>query len=253
MNDLFFVGRHLTTYAVQTHKHDEWELIYCTSGKGEVFFENGSTMQYKTGEIVAIPPHMLHSNRSVQGFTNIHVRIADATFPYKFAVKITDDHDAHIKTCFSEALFYYNSDINRKELVLSALGELIVSYIITFQSQNSFSEMVELIRNDILKNFSDTGYCLEDYIRTIPFNYDYLRKLFKKEMGVTPHEYMTTMRMKKAEKLLLAMRVNEYTIGEIAEMCGFDEPLYFSRVFKKTFGKSPSAFVSDNCASDQKA
>ena len=248
MNEIAFVGKHLTTYAVQTHSHERWEIIYCTSGRGEVRFENGSTMLYHAGEIVAIPPFLLHANHSVQGFTNIHLQLADATFPQKTALKIADDADAHILTFFSEAHFYFNADILRKELVLSALGELIVSYIITFQSQSSFSEMVERIRNDILKNFSDPAYRLDDFIRTIPFSYDYLRKLFKKEIGVTPLAYMTDMRMKKAEKLLMAMRANEYTIAEIAEMCGFEEPLYFSRVFNKHFGISPSAFVVRNGA-----
>ena len=47
----------------------------------------------------------------------------------------------------------------------------------------------------------DYSFALDEQIRAMPFHYDYLRKLFKKEMGMTPLEYLTRMRMKKAESL----------------------------------------------------
>ncbi|HWQ58823.1 MAG TPA: AraC family transcriptional regulator [Clostridia bacterium] len=241
MNEPIFVGKHPTTHSVQQHTHENWELIYCTSGMGEVQFENGSKLPYTAGEIVAIPPRLPHCNQSVSGFTNIHMRVADATLPYRAAVKLADDAEKHLLTFFSEAYFYYSSDINRKEVILSGLGEVIVSYIVTFLSQQTYSEVVELVRTDILRNFTDENYRLERTLRSIPLNYDYIRKTFKKEIGATPHEYLTAMRMKKAERLLCAMR-GEYTIAEVAEMCGFNEPLYFTRVFKKNFGVSPTAF-----------
>ena len=84
-------------------------------------------------------------------------------------------------------------------------------------------------------------------------NYDYLRKLFKKEMGITPLEYMTNLRMKKAEIMLTSMWGNSYTVSEIANHCGFEDALYFSRVFKKTFGCSPSVFAKQKTKDDIKA
>lgn len=56
-------------------------------------------------------------------------------------------------------------------------------------------------------------------------------------------EYMTGMRMKKAEVLLNTMRSDEYSVTQIGEMCGFDDALYFSRVFKKNYGCSPSNYA----------
>jgi AraC-like DNA-binding protein len=62
-------------------------------------------------------------------------------------------------------------------------------------------------------------------------------------MGITPLEYMTSLRMKKAESLLSTMWTREYSVAEVARMCGFEDALYFSRVFKKTYGCSPSNFA----------
>ena len=65
-------------------------------------------------------------------------------------------------------------------------------------------------------------------------------------MGITPLEYLTDLRMKKAEIMLSSLWTRDYSVSEIAELCGFDNALYFSRVFRKHFGCSPSDFAADN-------
>jgi len=243
MNSITYVGKHLRTFSVSLHSHDEWELVYCTGGQGEFVFDGDEVVKYRRGDIVAIPPKVKHINRSDEGFTNIYLNIADATIPYRTVKKITDEAEKQILRSFSEASFYFNSDIANKELVLSALGQLIVSYLIVYIGKNGTSEVVEEIRKNILKNFSDVNYRLDVYLKSLPFSYDYLRKLFKKETGVTPHEYLTRIRMNAAKLLLSGSSRYDYSINEISEMCGFSEPLYFSRIFKKRFGCSPSQFV----------
>lgn len=243
MNNILFVGEHPRTYDVRWHKHDFWELVYCTSGQGAFKFENGAVMNYRAGEAVAIPPNELHANSSQEGFTNIHLTIQDPSFPFRGSFLVSDDTERHLEIAFSQAKYYFSSDVRKRELVLAALGELISSYMIVYHSNREFSEPVDQIRTSIIQNYADPAYALDEAIRRMPFNYDYLRKLFKKEMGVTPLEYMIRLRMKKAETMLTAMWNNEYSIAEVAEQCGFDDALYFSRVFKKNFGCSPSKFA----------
>ena len=243
MNNILFVGEHSRTFNVQWHTHDQWELVYCTGGEGTFRFENGSTIDYKEGEVVAIPPKERHTNLSRDGFTNIHMRMVEPSFPYRSAFRVEDDADCHLKMAFAEAKVYFLADIRMKELVLAALGELITSYMIVYRSNNEFSRPVEKIRSLIINNYADCGFELDEAIRAMPFHYDYLRKLFKKEMGVTPLEYMTQMRMKKAEMMLTTMWGSEYSVAEIGQLCGFEDSLYFSRVFKKHFGCAPSVFA----------
>lgn len=245
MNNINYVGRHLRTYSVLQHAHDDWELVYCTSGQGEFVFDRGEPIKYKKGDVIAIPPKMKHINHSDEGFTNIYLTISDAMLPYRSAKKIVDETERQIYRSFSEASYYFNSDINNKELVLSALGSLIVSYLIVYLGKNNTSEVVEDIRKSILQNFSDVNYELDKYLKSLPFSYDYLRKLFKKETGITPHEYLTRTRMNAAKMLLSGTSRYDYSISETSEMCGFSEPLYFSRVFKKRFGCSPTQFAQN--------
>ncbi len=250
MNNIEFVGEHAITYEVRWHTHDLWELVYCTEGEGCFCFENGSEVPYREGDTVAIPPNEVHCNASQGGFTNIHIRVSDPSFPYKSPFRVTDDMDRHLRAAFEQAKFYYLSDIKRCELVLSALGELIASYMVVFRSNSEFSEPVEQIRTAILRSYAEPGFALDEYIQRLPFHYDYLRKLFKKEIGVTPLEYMTRLRMKKACVLLTAQGANDYSVAEIARLCGYDDALYFSRVFKKVYGVSPSGYANRQVRDD---
>lgn len=249
MNSILFVGEHPRTFDVQWHDHEHWELVYCTGGEGTFHFENGTVLSYHAGDAVAIPPRELHANMSQDGFTNIHIRLEEPSFPYKTPFRVPDDLDRHLQVVFEQAKYYYQADIKKRELVLAALGELISSYMIVFRSNADFSGPVEQIRNVILHSFADPNFALDEAIRAMPFHYDYLRKLFKKEMGMTPLNYMTQLRMKKAESILVAMS-RDYTVAEVALLCGYDDALYFSRVFKKNFGCSPTAFANAKINSD---
>lgn len=242
MNTILFVGEHSKTHDVQWHSHEHWELVYCTGGHGSFSFENGTVMHYREGEVAVIPPRERHANTSAEGFTNIHLIMADPSFPYRTAFRVADDADGSIRAAFTQARAYYMSQMNKRERVLAALGDLITSYIVVFRSNTEFSEPVERIRSAIIRNYSRTDFALDQVIREMPFHHDYLRKLFKKEVGLSPLEYMTGLRMKNAETLLTAMWTNEYTISEVARMCGFEDALYFSRVFKKYYGCAPSNF-----------
>ena len=64
-------------------------------------------------------------------------------------------------------------------------------------------------------------------------------RLFKSVFATTPNLYIVNLRMKKAQQLLKAA---DATIGEIAWNCGYDDQNYFSRVFKKHTGMTPSEY-----------
>lgn len=130
--------------------------------------------------------------------------------------------------------------------VLSSLGDLLVGYINFAFGGETKTPVVANLAAEIEKNTCDALFSVEDCIRKLPLNYDYVRKLFKKETGVTPHEYLVNLRMERARAIIsggVANRYSKYSVSQIAEACGFAEPLYFSRVFKKYFGVSPSEYI----------
>jgi AraC-like DNA-binding protein len=68
-------------------------------------------------------------------------------------------------------------------------------------------------------------------------------RAFKKATGLTPSRYLTRLRMNRAKQLLM---MPELSLKEIATHVGFQDELYFSRVFKNVEGVSPTIFMKEN-------
>ncbi|HOT90624.1 MAG TPA: ATP-binding protein [Anaerolineae bacterium] len=68
---------------------------------------------------------------------------------------------------------------------------------------------------------------------------NYLTRIFGRELGLSPWDYLNRYRVKQARELLL--RTND-SIAVVALKVGFEDPAYFSRVFRKQVGVSPSLF-----------
>ena len=63
--------------------------------------------------------------------------------------------------------------------------------------------------------------------------------VFRALTGMTPTQYITKLRMSLAARLL---RDATLSVGEVAEACGYGDMFYFSRVFRREMGVSPSAY-----------
>lgn len=66
----------------------------------------------------------------------------------------------------------------------------------------------------------------------------YFRKLFIARFGVTPKRYVLLRRLRRAKALLDHGEYN--SIAQVAALSGFDDPLYFSKVFRQAYGHPPS-------------
>ena len=67
----------------------------------------------------------------------------------------------------------------------------------------------------------------------------YLRQLFQREMGVSPKQYILTLRLKKAKQMLYE---EDCTVTKIAQACGFSSIYHFCRAFHQAMGCSPSEY-----------
>ncbi len=243
MNTIIFTGKHPEILNTKWHTHEAWELVYCTSGQGFIRFREGQNISYHMGELVAIPPNTMHINSGDERFTGVHLNMHNPIFPDRDPFKVQDESSLLLQA-ITAARINYMSDKRKREMVLTALGDLIAGYMVVFRSNSRFTEPVEKIRQEIFSNHTNPEFSLDAYIRAMPFHYDYLRKLFKKETGLSPLTYLTSLRMKNAERLLSARWSSGRTIAEIARMCGYENALYFSRVFRKHYGCAPSQFIN---------
>ncbi len=70
-----------------------------------------------------------------------------------------------------------------------------------------------------------------------------LAHLFKEQMGVTPIDHLTDVRIKQAKRRL---KTNDITWQETADEVGYNSSNYFARIFKAKTGKTPKQFMGDN-------
>ncbi len=121
------------------------------------------------------------------------------------------------------------------------LGELVTQMfkVLSEQKEGDFSPIVGLAVEYIKKNYHK-NISVQDIAAAAGVSEGHLRKCFKNGMDVTVVDYLTRYRIKKAKAL---MKKREYKISEIYEMVGFTSSQYFSYVFKKTEGKTPSEYM----------
>ncbi|MBP5227093.1 MAG: AraC family transcriptional regulator [Kiritimatiellae bacterium] len=80
---------------------------------------------------------------------------------------------------------------------------------------------------------------LEELARRHGMGYSLFRRLFKKQMGFSPHAYVVEMRINRARALL---RNTSLTVEQVGSAVGFSSLAYFSYVFQKHVGLSPNAW-----------
>ncbi len=80
---------------------------------------------------------------------------------------------------------------------------------------------------------------MEEMAHHLGYHRTHLSKIFKKETGLSPMNYLLKIRMERASHLILH---DSLTIQQIASSVGYSDPLYFSKQFKKWFGLSPTQY-----------
>jgi two-component system response regulator YesN len=120
---------------------------------------------------------------------------------------------------------------------------MAIHTIISGQRENSHIQFVQEAKGLIAKHFTEAGFGLEQVCEMIGVSPSYFSSTFKREMGISFVQYLTTLRMNRAKELLVKSEGKTY---EIAQAIGFTEPNYFSFCFKRHEGVSPSQYRHAN-------
>lgn len=90
-----------------------------------------------------------------------------------------------------------------------------------------------------IRNYYANGISVEDIAVHLNLNRSYLYTLFKKNLNMTPKEFLTRFRISRAKEQLT---LTDFSVENIAKSCGYRDTLVFSKAFKALVGLTPTAY-----------
>lgn len=127
--------------------------------------------------------------------------------------------------------YYYRA----LSIMCEILENISVGQTPVFQSETikAFENAVDYMEN----NYTSDEFSINKTIEMAHMSNTYFRKLFYAKFNMTPIRYLISKRLILAEKLL---STGKYSVKEVAEMSGFCDVKYFSRLVKKEYGVPPA-------------
>lgn len=95
----------------------------------------------------------------------------------------------------------------------------------------------------MLENFKRYDFDYNEMCSKSGLSYSYFKELFISKYKMSPVKYITHLKIEYAKELLI---IGKYSMSEIASRCGFENAYYFSTVFKKQVGISPTQYKTFN-------
>ncbi len=165
---------------------------------------------------------------------NLYMRMFDALESAGSALHLSRDSFLRSRDIWNE-ISSCPTIFDLHQLLLTAVD----SFFSSLRNTQSQSSSIYMIENYIASEYSNPSLSIKaisDYVR---LSSSYICTLFKEKTGTTLNQYITEYRMYRAKELLSDPR---YRVSEVSENVGYNDSNYFSKLFRKSFGLSPSEF-----------
>lgn len=228
------------------HDHAAWEIVLNLEGTGYTSIGE-KDYNFEPGTIVCQPPGIPHAKYSQDGFKDVYLqptlfplaRMAEGNAPLIFQ----DDEEKSFETLILMAHRAYHEKKNNYQSVVDSLTEAMHQLLISWQNGIQEDKDVAHLKKLLIESFTNPEFTIAGLLEESPYSSDHLRRRFKKTTGQAPVEYLANLRIEYAMKLLTENRILRYSIAEIGVMSGYYDSHYFSRIFKKKTGMTPTEFL----------
>jgi AraC-like DNA-binding protein len=226
---------------------DEYQFLYISEGSGRLRSFEGDFM-LRPGSFAVLVPGEKHryAPDPETGWTEYWIGFA-GTIPREWTELGTLEKTVTVHSLLNqkEILIPFEEAVeftrNRRYALEVLLGSCVTRIFAYFSEDRHIKsgapyDIIEKSKSIFEKSIYHP-MDMEGLTKILNINYQQLRDRFREKTGLSPYQYFLQMKINKAKELLLE---GTLSIKEISYKLSFDSPYYFSRLFKKKAGVSPS-------------
>lgn len=255
-NNLFFTA---IGYYPKANFHDrerekgaeQYILLYCVDGHGSIII-NQVQYSLEPNQYFLLPKNETHhyfsSKENPWSIYWVHFDGEASDHLYRRFTKILDQklnlipYEENRIAQFDLIFSVVNNSFNTQSLELANL--ILHSFLASFiyyeqigQEKNPLDQVSKSIK--FMKDHLDQSFSIEDLAHEMNLSVSHYSSLFKKKTGFSPILYFNNLKIHQSCQYLF---FTDMSIKEICNKIGFNDPYYFSRLFKKSMGISPHRY-----------
>ena len=247
----YYIHRCTTPAWKLTDGHVQWtEMNYIVGGSAE-YTVNGTRYKVKKGDLLCTQKDTLRSFHTypddlmecycVSGLVyNSSFHEVPLPFPFLSHVGIHQDIISMYRNLDSTwAAREPGYELKARGLYMMILQRFLELVYFGEKTKNYNIRVKKAIKY-IIEHYSE-DLSVQAVGSKVGLSASYFGSIFKEETGTSFHQFLTKIRLNRAEDML---RSSEYNVSEVAWACGFSDPFYFSKVYKENSGISPSKVLS---------
>ena len=242
-------------YVQKDNGTDYCMLIYCVAGRGHYCINGGEEHSLEADQYIILPDNMpyrfwadekdpwtiywLHFEGSLSRQFVQYPITARNIIPGKTS-RLQDRIDVFNEIYSSFSMAYTQEYMVHASLTLYHLLSSFVHleafrHYKSGQTDQSFAaQVIHYMDENVSRNLT-----LQDLAKHFKYSPSHFSALFQKETGYSPINYYIQLKVRRACQYV---ELSQLRFFEIAEMVGFNEPAYFTRIFTKVMGMSPSEY-----------
>ena len=237
---------YLPGYSLSRNRYDSFLFLFVEDGSMEILLDRDEYLAWQ-GDVVFLNCYQPHAYRTSTGCKALWVHF-DGTLAAGYYEHLTREQGnllsvpdpGAVRSRLAALLRDFETHTGQNEARLSLILNNLLLELCSLKprQETSMQEGIQKVVTYITQHFRNE-ITLEELAKLAGFSPYHFTRVFKKETGATPHQFLLSTRIAAAKYNLSHTGM---TIREIANACGFEDESAFCSQFKKRVGCTPGTF-----------